>query len=225
MDNLKLYFDETTNKAKKVLENKYVYSTIMLFLVMYGSLAAPKLPDFISSWFENPIIRLVLLFLIAFISSKDYSVALIVALGVSVTLQTQVVHKLNKALWNLLNLNESRLLKQPMKQSMGEQSMEQPMEQPIEESMGEQPMEQLMEQPMEQDVNKEHMKNPMPNNSNVNKLSTAVGDTMGLNNDRDDMDYLTNYGYSAKCPGKFDPDIINPNNQYLYESVYSGNTV
>jgi hypothetical protein len=57
----------------------------------------------------------------------------------------------------------------------------------------------------------------------MRNFSTAVSDTMGLMNDFESHDYLM--GYDQECPGKFDRDIVNPNNQFLYEDVYPGNMV
>ena len=40
---------------KSVFSNKYGSSIITLFLVMYGGLAAPTLPQFMVKLFENPV--------------------------------------------------------------------------------------------------------------------------------------------------------------------------
>jgi hypothetical protein len=59
--------------------NSYLTAALTVFLILYGALAAPKLPAFIANLFNSAIFRLLCLFLIAWIASKNAQVAIIVA--------------------------------------------------------------------------------------------------------------------------------------------------
>lgn len=68
------------------LNNPYVSATLTLFLVLYGGMAKPDLPDFVMDLFDNPLFRVAVLFLIAFTASKNAQVALVVAVVFTVTM-------------------------------------------------------------------------------------------------------------------------------------------
>lgn len=61
-------------------QNPYLLGIVTIFLVLYGALAAPKLPKFIADLFDNALFRLFVLFMIAYLSVKNFTVALIVAI-------------------------------------------------------------------------------------------------------------------------------------------------
>jgi len=76
------------------LNNNRILSTVLgLFLVLYAALAAPKLPKSISSWFDNVWFKLGFMFLIAYMATRDPSVAIISAVALLVTLQTLSAQK------------------------------------------------------------------------------------------------------------------------------------
>ncbi len=77
-----------TRSLQNFLDNPYVSTTLGIALVLYGSLAAPQLPPYFARLFQNPIVRVVVLFLIAYMSTKNYAVALISAVALTLTLQT-----------------------------------------------------------------------------------------------------------------------------------------
>ena len=76
-----------------VNSNKLVSSVLGLFLVLYAALAAPKLPKSVTMWFDNTWFKLGFMFLIAFMATKDPSVAIISAVALLVTLQTLSAQK------------------------------------------------------------------------------------------------------------------------------------
>ena len=69
-----------------VFSNNYSSAIITLFLVLYGGLAAPKLPSFVADLFENAIFRIIVLSLIVYKGNRDPSMALMIAVGFTVTL-------------------------------------------------------------------------------------------------------------------------------------------
>ena len=64
-------------ELESILENQYVSTSLVVFLVLYGGLAAPKLPKNIIKLFSNPLFRLLVIFFIAYTSSKNHSIALV----------------------------------------------------------------------------------------------------------------------------------------------------
>jgi hypothetical protein len=69
-----------------LLANPYVASGLSLFLALYAGLARPQLPDFIARAFENPVFRVAVLFLIAYMGNKNVQVSLMVAVAFVVTM-------------------------------------------------------------------------------------------------------------------------------------------
>ncbi len=76
------------------LENPYVATFLSLFLAMYGGLAAPQLPSNIAAVFNSDVGRLVVLFLIVFMSVKNPTLAILTAVGFTLSLQVLNQHKL-----------------------------------------------------------------------------------------------------------------------------------
>ena len=55
------YVDQTLSVVDN---NTYVSTILSLFVVLYGSLARPELPSFVSNLFKNAIFRVLVLFFI-----------------------------------------------------------------------------------------------------------------------------------------------------------------
>jgi len=75
-------------KSLKVLDNKYVSGTVRLFLILYAGLIAPKLPAGLAKLFQNSVFKVLVLFLIVYVGMKDATVALLVAVGFTVSMVT-----------------------------------------------------------------------------------------------------------------------------------------
>jgi len=69
-----------------IFSNKYASSVITLFLVVYGGLAAPKLPNFMVKLFENPIFKIAILSLIVYNGNRDPKFAIMIGVAFTVTL-------------------------------------------------------------------------------------------------------------------------------------------
>lgn len=103
--------DSINSEFKKYfLDQKYVNTALYLFLILYASLAAPKLPSYVSHLFDNLWFRLIILFLIAYLSSKDASAALLVSIGLTITLLTLNNHKVNDAITSFLHLKKEAFM-------------------------------------------------------------------------------------------------------------------
>lgn len=67
------------NDALATLENKYIGTIVSLFLVLYGGLARPELPNFMKNLLANDIVRVLYVFLLAYIAEKNVQIALVCA--------------------------------------------------------------------------------------------------------------------------------------------------
>jgi len=72
---------------ENILENQYISTSLAVFLVLYGGLAAPKLPSSMVKLFSNPIFRMFVIFLIAYTSSKNHSIALVATIVLILIMQ------------------------------------------------------------------------------------------------------------------------------------------
>jgi hypothetical protein len=68
------------------LENKNVTATVSLLLALYAGLAAPALPNVVISFFDTFLGKVLFIFLIAFVASKNVQVAIMLAVAFVVTL-------------------------------------------------------------------------------------------------------------------------------------------
>jgi len=67
------------NNFLKSLENKYIGTVVSLFLVLFGGLAAPEIPNFVKKMLNNDLFRLVYAFLLTYIAEKNIQIALVAA--------------------------------------------------------------------------------------------------------------------------------------------------
>ena len=70
----------------QLFSNKYSSAVITLFLVLYGGLAAPKLPKFVVQLFDNAIFRILVLSLIVYKGNRDPKFAIMIGVAFTVTL-------------------------------------------------------------------------------------------------------------------------------------------
>lgn len=78
--------DQLSNLLARAIKNNYFSGALTVFLVLYGSMARPQLPEFVATLFETAVFRLLVLALIAYISTKDLQVALLVAVAFTITM-------------------------------------------------------------------------------------------------------------------------------------------
>ena len=71
-----------------VNKNKILSSVLSMLLVLYAAAAAPKLPTSVVKVFDNSLFKLGFMFMIAYLATKDPSVAIITAIALLVTIQT-----------------------------------------------------------------------------------------------------------------------------------------
>ena len=90
------------SKIKEVLENKYVSTLIIMFIALYAGLAAPKLPKYWVNLFDSQLFKLFVLFMIGYMATKNYSIAIVCAMAFLITMNTMQKHKVNDKIISIL---------------------------------------------------------------------------------------------------------------------------
>jgi hypothetical protein len=89
--------NQMSNHVNKTLDfvnnNKILSSVLGMLLVLYAAMAAPKLPKYVVKVFDNTFFKLGYMFMIAYLATKDPSVAIITATALLITLQTLSSHE------------------------------------------------------------------------------------------------------------------------------------
>lgn len=90
-------FDDNVNKVLGFFgkDNNYISAAVSLLLIIYASLAAPKLPKSVAQYFDYVWVKILIFFLIAIAARHRPTVAIIAAIGVIVSLQTLNYYKVN----------------------------------------------------------------------------------------------------------------------------------
>jgi len=81
-------FQRMAMSSLKILDNKYVMTFTRVFLVLYAGLVAPRLPAYVSKLFDNAAFKAIVLFTIAYTGVKDATIALLIAVGFTVSMVT-----------------------------------------------------------------------------------------------------------------------------------------
>lgn len=101
--------NEQIKKSLSFLDNPYVSGTLTLIIILYASLAAPKLPHNIAKIFNHNLFKLLFCFLIVYFSVKDVSIAIILSIALIVSLQTfnRLTFEEQIRQWTRLSLNDT----------------------------------------------------------------------------------------------------------------------
>jgi hypothetical protein len=75
-------------KPLALLDRPYISNGLKLFLVLYAGLVAPTLPGKVRDLLKNPLVKLIVLFLIIFTGVKDPVLSLLVAVGFVISMLT-----------------------------------------------------------------------------------------------------------------------------------------
>ena len=109
MNEFEKSFTNTVNTFGKFLENPYISTSVAFFLVLYGGLAAPKLPRSIAKLYKNQFVRLLHIFLIAYMGNKNPSISLLVAVIFVFSIQRiNKIMQLNKLMFNKLTDTDNK---------------------------------------------------------------------------------------------------------------------
>jgi hypothetical protein len=80
--------ESLNNPLNIVNTNKMIGTILTMFLVLYAAMAAPKLPVSVAKLLDNNLVKVGFLFLMAFLISKNPTIAIISAVALFVTIQT-----------------------------------------------------------------------------------------------------------------------------------------
>lgn len=81
-------FNSSVNKSLNFLNDPNISLAVTLMLGLYAGAAAPKLPRRIAGLLKNPLVSMLFVFLIAYTSTKNPTMAILAALGLVISLQT-----------------------------------------------------------------------------------------------------------------------------------------
>jgi hypothetical protein len=81
-------FSKNTSRLLQPLENNLLGTTVRVALILYASLIAPELPDYVSRQLEHTAVRSVLIFLIAYLAIKDPITAALATLALMVSIMS-----------------------------------------------------------------------------------------------------------------------------------------
>jgi hypothetical protein len=72
-----------------LVDDSYITSFLIMFFVTYGSIlgSGGKPPEFVITMFKNPVIRVLLLTLLAYLANKNIQVSLVIAIVFYLTQQ------------------------------------------------------------------------------------------------------------------------------------------
>lgn len=99
-------FDNFIKNHTTWLENEYVAGALTIFLILYASLAAPKLPDYIAKLFDYTLFKIIIFFLIVYMHKKNPTVALVAAIALMVSLMTLDKLKLHEGMTSVKSESE-----------------------------------------------------------------------------------------------------------------------
>ena len=89
MSKLESFTNSINNTLNSLTDNAYISSFIIMFFVTYGSFlgAGGKPPDVIILMFKNPVVRILMLTLLAFLANRNIQISLGIALVFYLTQQ------------------------------------------------------------------------------------------------------------------------------------------
>jgi len=89
LQSLSEQFDVLKNNLG-IKENKYIFAILIIFTIAYASAFAPQLPESVLSLFQNTVVRLLFIFLIAYTANKNPTLSLMIAVAFLVTMNSLV---------------------------------------------------------------------------------------------------------------------------------------
>jgi hypothetical protein len=96
------FISNVDNYATSIIDNKYAYITIVILVLLYGSLSASRLTKRTVNCLDNPICRLLFLGFLYYISTKNISLALIILASVVLSMCAVAKHKQNLIIVSML---------------------------------------------------------------------------------------------------------------------------
>ena len=86
--------DDIEGSLQYSLSNPYISTTIKVLIALYAAFAAPSLPKGVAMFFDNSLVRILIVILIVYLATRDASMAILVSLAFIFSLQTANKYKL-----------------------------------------------------------------------------------------------------------------------------------
>lgn len=93
------------NSNNICFDNKYIKSILYIILILYASVIAHKLPDYIITYLENSTVKMLLVVVIGLLAIKDQVAAIIATICVASTYLFISENKINNYIKNII-INE-----------------------------------------------------------------------------------------------------------------------
>lgn len=106
----------------KLLDNVYISTSIKVFLGLYAAFAAPQLPPVLLHLFDTMLFRIIVAFTIIYMSIREPSIAILMAIAFIITLQYAQKYKLMNTSLSVALPNESSWLPSAKTQSQPEKA-------------------------------------------------------------------------------------------------------
>jgi len=90
-------------------DNKYIKSILYIILILYASVIAHNLPDYIITYLEYPFFKLLLVVIIGVLASKDQVAAIMAIVSVAITYLFISENKINNYIKNIIISEENNI--------------------------------------------------------------------------------------------------------------------
>jgi hypothetical protein len=97
-------FDNTVKEYTTWLDNPYVSGMLTVFLIVYASMVAPKLPSYIANLFDYTLFKLAFFFLIIYTSKRNPTIAIVGAVALLVSIMTLERIKFGQEMMSVVNV-------------------------------------------------------------------------------------------------------------------------
>jgi len=102
-------FNRYVSPKISFLNNEYVNAFLMIIIIAYASLAAPRLPENIVRILDHPLAKFVVFFLIVYLAKYNAGVAIVAAVAVSITLMTLNKYNMRREMMGNMSTMEYNL--------------------------------------------------------------------------------------------------------------------
>jgi hypothetical protein len=93
---------------KKNLTSNSVKAVLYIILILYASVIAPKLPNWLIPYLEYSIVKIVIVFIIGLLATQDPIAAIIATIGVSITYLFISENKVTNYIKNMFDNNDEK---------------------------------------------------------------------------------------------------------------------
>lgn len=99
-------FDNFVKRNTTFLDNQYVAGALTVFLIVYAGALAPKLPSRVIKMFDNVFAKMLMFFIIVFLSRKNATIALVAAIAMMVSIMALNKIKFNEEMMGVVSNDE-----------------------------------------------------------------------------------------------------------------------